>query len=85
MHQDISLNRLAMDQDARIKALDFSGSERRRMLDLGFREGNIVRPVLKSTEGGPTAYQICGALIALRSCDSERITVSLPECNGGAE
>lgn len=85
MHQDISLNRLALNQNARITALDFSGSERRRMLDLGFREGSAVRPVLQSAKGGPTAYQVCGALIALRSCDSRRITVSLPGCNGGAE
>ena len=75
MEKAIPLNGLAINQYARITALDFTGNERRRMLDLGFREGSTVRPVLNSPAKDPTAYEVCGALIALRSSDSGRITV----------
>lgn len=54
------------------------------MLDLGFREGSVVRPVLRSPSGSPTAYQVCGALIALRSSESERISVLPLQADGGA-
>ena len=84
MNQAIFLNGLTLNQSAQIKALDFRKNERRRMLDLGFREGSIVQAVLKSPSGSLTAYQVCGALIALRSCDSRRITVLPLQKDGGA-
>ncbi|MCI8442449.1 MAG: ferrous iron transport protein A [Provencibacterium sp.] len=84
MQEAISLDRLALNQGARIKTIHFHEKERRRMLDLGFREGSVVRPVLRSPSGSPTAYQVCGALIALRSSESERISVLPLQADGGA-
>ena len=75
MEKDFPLCDLSIDRDAVIQSLDFQGNERRRMLDLGLREGSTVKPVLRSPSGNPTAYRICGAIIALRSCDSMRIRV----------
>ena len=46
---------------------------RRRLRDIGLIEGTKVKCVLKSPAGDPTAYQIRGALIALRSEDAEKV------------
>ncbi|MBI5692537.1 MAG: DtxR family transcriptional regulator [Verrucomicrobia bacterium] len=42
------------------------GPERRRLLDLGFVAGSEVEASLVSPTGDPTAYQVRGALVALR-------------------
>jgi DtxR family Mn-dependent transcriptional regulator len=42
------------------------GSQRRRLLDLGVVPGTIVDVVFESAAGDPVAYNIRGALIALR-------------------
>lgn len=42
------------------------GAERRRLLDLGFVPGSMVEVTLVSPAGDPTAYQVRGALVALR-------------------
>lgn len=52
------------------------GSERRRFLDLGIVPGTVVSAELRSPGGEPTAYNIRGALIALRTDQAERINVN---------
>ncbi|MBT8337025.1 MAG: DtxR family transcriptional regulator [Gemmatimonadetes bacterium] len=42
------------------------GTQRRRLLDLGVVPGTRIRSELPSASGDPTAYEIRGALIALR-------------------
>ena len=42
------------------------GPARRRLLDLGVVPGTVVRPRMRSAGGDPVAYDIRGALIALR-------------------
>lgn len=42
------------------------GTQRRRLLDLGVVPGTRIRSELPSPSGDPTAYEIRGALIALR-------------------
>jgi DtxR family Mn-dependent transcriptional regulator len=42
------------------------GMQRRRLMDLGVIPGTIISAQLKSPSGNPTAYDIRGALIALR-------------------
>lgn len=71
----IKLCCLPMDCPATVSSLEFRGSERRRIMDLGLCEGSDIKPILKSPFGGPVAYLICGALIALRGCDAARVTV----------
>ena len=42
------------------------GAERRRLMDLGIVPGTVIGAELRSPGGDPTAYDIRGALIALR-------------------
>ncbi len=54
-----------------------------RLCDLGIIEGASIIPLFKSPFGEPTAYKVLGAVIALRSEDSECITVEKRhECYG---
>ncbi len=48
---------------------------RRRMLDLGLIIDTVVEALLKSPAGDPVAYDIRGAVIALRSEDAGKIIV----------
>ncbi|MGP1363029.1 MAG: metal-dependent transcriptional regulator [Bacteroides sp.] len=51
------------------------GSNRRRLLDLGFIEGARVSVCFRSPLGNPTAYQIRGTIIALRADQARQIQV----------
>ena len=53
------------------------GLQRRRMLDLGLLPGTVIDVVRKSPLGDPVAYNIRGALIALRQEESDKILVKL--------
>ena len=50
----------------------------RRLLDLGFAEGARVKCLFRSMFGDPTAYELCGTVIALRAGDSASVFVRLP-------
>ncbi|MFI5236878.1 MAG: DtxR family transcriptional regulator [Ignavibacteriales bacterium] len=49
------------------------GQQRRRLMDLGVVPGTEIVVEMKSAGGDPTAYQIKGALIALRKKQADRI------------
>jgi DtxR family Mn-dependent transcriptional regulator len=51
------------------------GVERRRMLDLGFLPGTVITAELVSPGGDPTAYNVRGALIALRQEQAQLIHI----------
>ena len=51
------------------------GPMRRRLRDLGLIEGAAVRCLGRSPGGDPAAYEICGAVLALRDADSGQILV----------
>ncbi len=55
------------------------GVERRRLLDLGILPGTAISAELRSPGGDPTAYQVRGALIALRADQASLIRVTAPE------
>lgn len=77
MNNICSLTDLKVGQYAKVSKLTSDGSIRRRLLDIGLIEGTDVRCVLKSPGRDPIAYQIRGAVIALRNEDSDKILVSL--------
>ena len=58
-----------------MKILSAIGSLKRRLLDLGIIKGTTITPVLKSPSGDPTAFEIRGALIALRKEDALLIKI----------
>jgi DtxR family Mn-dependent transcriptional regulator len=52
------------------------GHERRRLMDLGLVPGTYIRSEYESPSGEPVAYQIRGALIALRKEQTDHIRIS---------
>lgn len=71
----ISLNKLPLGTFGRVKILSSEGNERRRMLDLGLIQDTVVESIRKSPAGDPIAYEIRGAVIALRSEETSKIFV----------
>ena len=68
-----SLDMLPIGTHGKVKSFDAKGIERRRMLDLGIVKGTNIEAVMKSPSGDPVAYNIRGALIALRNEDAAKI------------
>ena len=62
-----------------VRVLSVAGEEamRRRLMELGFTPRAIAVPVTRAVSGDPTAYWICGTVIALRADDAAGITVEL--------
>lgn len=73
MNASITLNHLKPGEKAVVKELLTSGSMRRRFLDIGLIENTPVECLGRSPGGDPSAYLIRGAVIAIRSEDSEEI------------
>lgn len=71
----IKLNQLPIGRRGNAVSLTSDGITRRRMLDLGIVEGTEIEALYKSPSGNPVAYLIRGAVIALRSDVSEKITI----------
>ena len=77
MAQTLPLHLLKPGSLARVKELKAKGNLRKRMLDLGLIKNTIVESLRRSPSGDPTAYQIRGAVIALRSEEASKIIVEL--------
>lgn len=71
----MTLAELEVGQRTRVVRLLVEGLTRRRLLDLGLLPGTEVRAVMKSPLGTPTAYEIRGSVLALRSEDASKIVV----------
>ena len=69
------LNNLKVGRSAQILRVDES-ELKQRFLDLGIVPGAYVQCVGKSPHGDMKAYIIKGAVIAIRSSDSETVLVS---------
>lgn len=69
------LSALRVGERAQVVELLTADDMRRRLLELGLVNGTEVCCVQRSPAGDPTAYQIRGALIALRRCDAARVLV----------
>lgn len=70
MNTLISLDKLPMNEDAKIDSLNCNSNIKRRLLDLGFVPNTHIKPLFKSASGDPTAFEIRGTIIALRKEDS---------------
>lgn len=71
----VSLYKLPIGKSGRVKMLTANGNIRRRLMDLGLVENTVVEALRKSPSGDPTAYQIRGTVIALRSEEASNIFV----------
>ena len=74
-----TLDKLNINQKARVESVGVDMAMYRRMLDLGFVKGTAVECVGKAPSGDPAAYLVRGATIALRKEDACGITVSVEE------
>lgn len=73
----IPLHLLPPGSLGKVRELTAQDNLRRRMLDLGLINDTLVEVLRKSPSGDPTAYQIRGAVIALRSEEASKIFVEL--------
>ena len=71
----ISLYNLPIGSFGKVKKLTAEGNVRRRMLDLGLVDNTTVEALRRSPSGDPIAYQIRGAVIALRSEEASKILI----------
>ena len=72
----VALCKIPEGKTARVCSLLSTGSMRRRLQDIGLTPGTRVECLQKSPAGDPIAYLIRGAVIALRSEDSQKILVA---------
>ncbi len=70
-----TLRELPVGSEGRVVGTGFSGSEKRRMLDLGIVRGTRIKALHKSPCGDPVAYMIRGAVLAVRGTDAEKIFI----------
>lgn len=66
-----SLSQLKVGQAAVINSVCAGGSMQRRLLDMGFTKGAVVKCLYKSPYGDPTAFMIRNAVVALRNEDAQ--------------
>lgn len=71
----ISLACLSVGQHGSVAALELQGSKRRRLMELGFIPGAAVTALQRSPFGGAGAYEVMGAVIALRTEDARQILI----------
>ena len=64
------LNALQVGEQGIVAEVEGEPAMRRRLMDLGLVPGTVVTCTLISPAGDPAAYQIRGAVIALRSKDA---------------
>ncbi|RIL09800.1 DNA-binding protein [bacterium] len=73
----VRLSALPIGRSATVAGLSPAcrGTERRRLLDLGFVPGTVITAEMVSPSGDPTAYAVRGALIALRRTQARHVLI----------
>lgn len=74
-----TLDQLPRNRVARVIELGSSGTERRRMLDMGLLPGTPIQVELTSPLGDPTAYLVRGSVLALRREQARNVTIAIEE------
>ena len=69
----ISLNELKVNEEAIISFVLADENIKKRLLDVGFVKGSKVKKVLE--KGNIVAYEIKGAIMAIRKDDTKNIMV----------
>ena len=70
-----TLDQLTPGECATVAALTGSTGQQRRLTELGFIPGCPVTTLLESPWGDPVAYEVCGAVIALRRATANEIHI----------
>lgn len=74
-----NLSALRPGETGVLRRMENTGAARRRLRELGFVEGAALRCLGRSPGGGSAAYEVGGAVFALRDGDSGRIFVEQGE------
>jgi ferrous iron transport protein A len=75
----IPLDKLPVGRSGKVRKITALGNARRRMLDLGMIYDTTIESLRKSPAGDPVAYQIRGAVIALRSEEASKVLIEAVE------
>lgn len=75
--KNINLTELSVGKTGKVKSLLNTGLSRRRLLGLGLIPNTIVTTERKSPSGNPIAYNIRGAVIALRKEEAKNVIVDM--------
>ncbi len=75
-----TLDKISTGEFAVVVAVDTQISLKQRLYDIGLVPGTKIKVVHQSPSGNPRAYLVRGAVIALRNCDAEKITVRVDGC-----
>ncbi len=70
-----TLDMVSTGEFATVTAVNTQLSLKQRLYDIGLVPGTKIKVVHQSPSGNPRAYLVRGAVIALRNCDAEKITV----------
>lgn len=70
-----TLNKISTGESAVVLSIDTELSLKQRLYDIGLVPGTKIKIVHQSPSGNPRAYLVRGAVIALRNCDAEKISV----------
>ncbi|MBQ7116070.1 MAG: ferrous iron transport protein A [Clostridia bacterium] len=70
-----TLDKISTGEYAIIVAVDTELSLKQRLYDIGLVPNTKVKVIHQSPSGNPRAYLVRGAVIALRNCDAQKISV----------
>lgn len=73
LSKEWSLQEVECGDTVRVVKVKMDGTMRRRLLDLGFVPGAVVKVVQKSPLGDPIAFRVSNTTIALRKEESSQI------------
>ena len=71
-----TLDELKLGESAVVLNIGGEAAMRARLTDLGLTEGSNISCVMVSPLGDPSAYTICGAVIALRRSDAQNVVLA---------
>lgn len=74
-----TLNKVSTGTLVTVLSVDTEPSLKQRLYDIGLVPGTRVKSVHQSPSGNPRAYLVRGAVIALRNCDAENISVRVED------
>lgn len=77
MSNKFKLSDLKVGEYGTVVSLDTDEKIKRRLLDIGLVPGTKVECLLKSPLGEPKAYNIRGCILALRSEDTKKISITM--------
>lgn len=77
MRKLISMDKTEINTSATVRAINAPDGIRRRLTDIGLTENSEIKCVGRSPLNDPSAYLICGAVIAIRAADCAGILVEV--------